>query len=213
MSGGSFNYLHHKSLGLGEPTGDEDLARMLAQLEELFPNSKATKHTRNVIELTKDGNDLVQQLGAVWQAVEWWRSGDWGQDQVFEEVERYEKTARSGQVPAVKLIYMAHPYGGDPENLQRAKRWLRWAACEARRENAFVLAPWIPLCEVFSGSERPDDTTRAFMLNGDCETVRSCKELWLCGDSVSPGMRQEQEAAAGAGILIRRFFGMEPPAP
>lgn len=106
----------------------------------------------------------------------------------------------------MRLVYMAHPFGGDPENLLRAKSWLRWAADKARRQGAFVVAPWIPLCETHSDS---DSKLRAFMLDGDCETVRRCDALWLVGPFVSAGMARERDAAVFASVPVYDMTGMD----
>ncbi len=103
----------------------------------------------------------------------------------------------------MRLVYLAHCFGGDPANLERAKQWLRWAA-ERARPDAFVLAPWIPLCETHADS---DAELRAFMLDGDCEVVQRCDELWLCGSHVSDGMAQERDAALWHGKVVREFLG------
>lgn len=49
-------------------------------------------------------------------------------------------------------FYMAHPYQGKPENLVRARAWLKWLN-EAVDDAVFV-APWIEECE--KGQETPE---------------------------------------------------------
>lgn len=106
----------------------------------------------------------------------------------------------------MRLIYLAHPFGGDPKNLLRAKAWLGWAAGIARPSNGFVVAPWIPLCETHSDS---DTATREFMLAGDCEVVTRCDALWLVGRELSPGMAREALAATRTGVRVCRLIGMD----
>lgn len=107
----------------------------------------------------------------------------------------------------MRLIYLAHPFGGDLANLFRAKAWLRWAALIALESGDFVVAPWIPLCEIFAGQDAHSPDFRALMLNGDCEVVQRCDELWLCGSHVSEGMAQERDAASWQGKVVRDFTG------
>lgn len=117
-----------------------------------------------------------------------------------------------------RLIYLAHAYGGEYANLARAKRWLHWALLRAIVDNGFVIAPWITICEVLprhdSKHAAPEITkVRDFMLKGDCETVRRCDALWLCGTRISAGMALEEKAAYEVGIPVIRFVETEPPQP
>jgi hypothetical protein len=65
------------------------------------------------------------------------------------------------------LVYLAHPFQGDPKNLVTAKRWLQWTQRFASQQNAIakepflerelhVVAPWIPLCEVLDDANEID---------------------------------------------------------
>lgn len=105
------------------------------------------------------------------------------------------------------IWYMAHPYGGSPENLARARRWL--AYLQAELTDCAVIAPWIEQCE-----QRPDDdaspTLREAGLQWDEAIVRElCDGVILVGGRVTPGMRREAEAARN--VWDRTALGEEPP--
>jgi hypothetical protein len=88
MSGGSFDYLCFKDIEFPHGTL-EDMAR---ELDALGP-SKAASDTRALIASLAECQALVERLRDVWQDVEWWRSGDSGQDRALEGVSRYEANA------------------------------------------------------------------------------------------------------------------------
>lgn len=107
----------------------------------------------------------------------------------------------------MKLVYLSHCYSGDPANLDRAKRWFRWAWL-THPDTGFV-ADWILACEVLG--ESPE--LRARGLAFDAELIALVDALWLVGGHVSPGMAHERDAAVRAGIPVRDFtaLGPEPP--
>lgn len=111
---------------------------------------------------------------------------------------------RTGQ----RVAYMAHPFGGDPANLARAKRWLRYLV----RANPHIdfCAPWIPLCEVLNDASPLE---RERMLSFDCRIVAVCHAIFLVGGRISAGMQKELEAAWDAKIPIvdLNSLGEEPP--
>ena len=86
------------------------------------------------------------------------------------------------------LIYVAHPYGGNVENLGRAELWLerlsQWAP-------ALFWAPWIQLCRLW-----PDaNETRERGLEIDRQCVAMSDGMLMFGRSVSVGMLREKRAA------------------
>ena len=99
----------------------------------------------------------------------------------------------------MRLIYMAHEYGGKAENLQAARRWLRLCNEAAAYEGDVVIAHWIAACEVFPES---DAETRERQLQADEELARRCEETWLVGPRISRGMQREADAATRAGRLV-----------
>lgn len=89
MSGGSFNYLCHKSVeDLLAGGHDDDLENMEDELRAFgHPHAHraadATKVLREEIKRTRrELEDRLEGLEKVFHAVEWWRSCDWGPDQV-----------------------------------------------------------------------------------------------------------------------------------
>jgi hypothetical protein len=95
MSGGSFHYLCWKSA--------EDLLSGHAndQLEKMHDDllargfTDAADLTDSILRCILDAHEAVQQqareLAAVWQAVEWHTSGDWGPEQVDRAIEQFRK--------------------------------------------------------------------------------------------------------------------------
>lgn len=99
----------------------------------------------------------------------------------------------------MRLIYMAHEYGGKAKNLEAARRWLRLCNDAAAPDGDVVLAHWIAACEVYPES---DAETRERQLQGDEELARRCDETWLVGPRISTGMAREMNAAMVAGRLV-----------
>lgn len=88
------------------------------------------------------------------------------------------------------LVYMAHPYGGKPENLELAKEFL--VGLRRRYTDHNIIAPWITLCELMP--ETPENRELAL---ADCEEIASrCDEVWLVGEEgVTEGMKRETKRA------------------
>lgn len=109
----------------------------------------------------------------------------------------------------MKLVYVAHPYGGDPENLARARRWLAWLLGHPDFAGCGFVADWILTCELLV--ETVDNRSRG--LEVDLELVRRCDVLVLVGGRVSPGMEQELLIARAhrKGIIDLTDLGPVPP--
>lgn len=89
-----------------------------------------------------------------------------------------------------KTVYIAHPLGAGPDrqlNLERAARWVAWAALQGYAPSA----SWIVLASQWS--ETPEN--RAMGLECDIASICSCELGWLCGPRVSPGMLMEATEA------------------
>ncbi len=104
----------------------------------------------------------------------------------------------------MKLIYVAHPFGGDPANLQRARRWYFWLVTEFPR-NAYECS-WIVSSEVLDDS---DPFVRRAALERDFEIVRKCDALLFVGGDITEGMRAEAQLARV--VLDLSMIGDEPP--
>lgn len=89
MSGGSYNYLYLNVPELGGHR--EHLEAMAARLDGLPYAAKAAAATRQILAVLDD-----EALAGVWQAVEWWDSADYSEDQVREAVAEYEEHLKRG---------------------------------------------------------------------------------------------------------------------
>lgn len=91
MSGGSFNYLCWAMAGeLVQKRSDiSDMVRALADDGII----DAAKETESILLILNHFEVLMQarieRLSPVWKAIEWQRSGDWGQDCVNEALAEY----------------------------------------------------------------------------------------------------------------------------
>lgn len=104
----------------------------------------------------------------------------------------------TGATEKRKRIYIAHAYGGNPENLVKARKWLEWARGEF--PECDVIAPWIEECE--RTPETPENREAGLLR---CEAVvATCNELWVCGkstyDTLSQGLKREIAAATSAQV-------------
>lgn len=95
----------------------------------------------------------------------------------------------------MRLVYLAAPVGaptaaGVTENLQRAKRWLRWAYLA--HPDVSPIAPWITCCEVLDDANVQH---RRRGLECDFAAIERCDELWLVGGRTSSGMELEAKHA------------------
>lgn len=88
MSGGSYDYLCFNADDLGRRRGD--LACMAERLEGLPWAAQAAADTRRCLKALDEASALAERLSDAWRAIEWWDSGDYGEDSAREEVEGYE---------------------------------------------------------------------------------------------------------------------------
>jgi hypothetical protein len=88
MSGGSYNYLYCHSDELTSHRGD--LQDMAVRLEGLPWAAQAATATRRLMVMLDDVAALARSLEGSWHAVEWWDSGDWGEESTRREVEAYQ---------------------------------------------------------------------------------------------------------------------------
>lgn len=99
----------------------------------------------------------------------------------------------------MKKVYIAHPLGSDPagrqNNCDRATMWFMWAA----DQGVCPIASWILLARYWPETRRDDG------LAIDFACIEACDEVWLCGPTLSPGMKAESEYAAAIGKVVRHF--------
>ena len=81
-------------------------------------------------------------------------------------------------------VYLAHPYGGDPRNLQLAKEWRAWLETSYDCE---VVAPWIEHCEV---TPETTEEREAGLVQDEADCLR-CDVAVLGGAMLTPGMQRE----------------------
>lgn len=87
MSGGSYNYLFHAdSSDIGNKT--EDLTDMINRLKQLgFEH--VSKDSQIILDTVKTLDDMIDKIRNVWQSVEYCDSGDWGVEEIKDEVDKY----------------------------------------------------------------------------------------------------------------------------
>lgn len=92
MSGGSYDYLCWKECPTLEHR--DSISDMVGQLDSLhLGTSQAANDLRAVNAALATLAEKWKRLTAVTQAVEWWRSADWGPEEVAEAVLAYERKA------------------------------------------------------------------------------------------------------------------------
>ena len=101
MSGGSYNYLCCKDSSELMEAQDE-IENMAARLSELGYADHAAKETQDVLQIIQDLSQIIRRyeiqvavvkgrLDPVWKAVEWWDSGDSGEDELKAALKEYRK--------------------------------------------------------------------------------------------------------------------------
>lgn len=99
----------------------------------------------------------------------------------------------------MKVVYIAHPIGGDvARNIRRVELILEYYL--KLRGNVFPIAPYLHACRYLE-DQRPDDRARAFVVNGRYFAGGVVDELWVCGEK-SEGVREEMEMAMYANIPV-----------
>lgn len=98
MSGGSFDYLCWKN-GAQALADVDNLRRMAWELATFGP-SQAYADTDALLALALELDERTDRLRAVWKAVEWCVSSDWGPDDVLQAINAYEAAGDTkGQQP------------------------------------------------------------------------------------------------------------------
>lgn len=97
MSGGSYDYLFAKDCDLGLLDAEHHIQRMAERLAGLGYAEDAARETEELLLLIRQAKVRIQtradRLSGVWKAVEWWDSGDSGEENVMNELERYRGAA------------------------------------------------------------------------------------------------------------------------
>ncbi|MFA5831733.1 MAG: DUF4406 domain-containing protein [Candidatus Paceibacterota bacterium] len=97
-----------------------------------------------------------------------------------------------------KTIFIGHPIGGDvPGNMEKVLKICK----EIHSENAIPVAPYLVSLRYLDDA-KPED--RELGCDANLETLRRgyIDEMWLFGDRISSGMKQEVEVALSLGIPV-----------
>lgn len=102
MSGGSFNYLCHKDMVQMLGSGMSDLDSMAAELEAIGyvarEPAEATRALQARLRVVQEEIDAeLDRLQPIFHAVEWWRSCDWGKDQVLVTIGKWLAAQEGGR--------------------------------------------------------------------------------------------------------------------
>lgn len=93
MSGGSFNYLCHTWDLPDLITKQSDLEDMSKALAALGYAKDAARETEELLVILRQwevqAGVRLDRLRDVWKAMEWWRSCDWGEDDLREALAEY----------------------------------------------------------------------------------------------------------------------------
>ena len=102
-----------------------------------------------------------------------------------------------------KIVYIAHPIGGDVEN--NVKR-----VCEVLREihlsemDVIPLAPYVVALN-YLDDENPKEKMMGMIANKKFFEKKMIDEIWLAGPKISAGMKQEVEEGLKRGIPIKCY--------
>jgi hypothetical protein len=89
MSGGSFNYLQSYNC-LENLEHLRGMQQELADLAYDHPQAQpAADATWSIIAAIDKALERARELDEVWHAVEWWKSGDWGQEDALREAAKF----------------------------------------------------------------------------------------------------------------------------
>lgn len=93
------------------------------------------------------------------------------------------------------VVYICSPYRGDAEgNTKKAQRYSRYAV----EQGCIPIAPHLLLPQFVS-----EEDERELALFMGMVLLSKCKELWVCGDTISEGMAAEIEKARTRRMEVR----------
>ena len=99
-----------------------------------------------------------------------------------------------------RLVYVCSPLRGDMEaNIRSARHYCAYVAKECR---AIPSAPHIYFTQFLDDDIAEE---RDFGLKAGIRLLSECEELWVFGDTISPGMRSEIRYANEHGIPVRHI--------
>ena len=116
----------------------------------------------------------------------------------YDSIRQMEKAFCTGKKYS-PWVYIASPYRGDVKtNTENAKRYSFFAVMQGK----------VPFCPHIYFTQFLDDNVkveRKIGLNLALHKLRRCREVWVFGDTVSEGMRNEIWIAKKRHIPVRYF--------
>jgi len=116
----------------------------------------------------------------------------------YDSIRQMEKAFCTGK-KYIPWVYIASPYRGDVKtNTENAKRYSFFAVMQGK----------VPFCPHIYFTQFLDDNVkveRKIGLNLALHKLRRCREVWVFGDTVSEGMRNEIWIAKKRHIPVRYF--------
>lgn len=116
----------------------------------------------------------------------------------YDSIRQMEKAFCTGK-KYIPWVYIASPYRGDVKtNTENAKRYSFFAVMQGK----------VPFCPHIDFTQFLDDNVkveRKIGLNLALHMLRRCREVWVFGDTVSEGMRNEIRIAKKRHIPVRYF--------
>lgn len=116
----------------------------------------------------------------------------------YDSIRQMEKAFCTGK-KYIPWVYIASPYRGDVKtNTENAKRYSFFAVMQGK----------VPFCPHIYFTQFLDDNVkveRKIGLNLALHKLRRCREVWVFGDTVSEGMRNEIRIAKKRHIPVRYF--------
>ena len=116
----------------------------------------------------------------------------------YDSIRQMEKAFCTGK-KYIPWVYIASPYRGDVKtNTENAKRYSLFAVMQGK----------VPFCPHIYFTQFLDDdieVERKIGLNLALNMLRRCREVWVFGDTVSEGMRNEIWIAKKRHIPVRYF--------
>lgn len=115
----------------------------------------------------------------------------------------------------MKTVYLAHPLSSPTRsgvllNLDRAKRWYKWA-CDHYWPDFSFNCMWVLNCEVYDDA---DAIQRSRGMQRNFAHIKNCDELWLVGEDLSGGMLDEAVFAhEECRIPVYNLTGFQVPPP
>ena len=118
---------------------------------------------------------------------------------IAREEKQRAKAQRKTELFRRPLVYVASPYAGNvAHNVQMAKKYCRFVIEQQKNPIASHL-----LYTRFLNDKNPEEREIGRMYG--LALLARCKEVWVFGEYISPGMKAEIDAATKLGKPVRYF--------